>query len=52
MFLSGSPTGVIVIAVIARVAFALRLPEFRNLLRERPTREQLVEHLRALRKDS
>lgn len=46
-----SPSAPVHLQILSRVAFALRLPEFRNLLRERPTREQLVEHLRALRKD-
>ena len=46
-----SPSAPVHLQILSRVAFALRRPEFQNLLRERPTREQLVEHLRGLRKD-
>ena len=51
VFLLLSPSAPVHLQILSRVAFALRLPEFRSLLRERPSREQLVEHLRALRKD-
>lgn len=47
-----SPNAPVHLEILSRVAFALREPEFRELLREGPTHEELVAHLRAIRKDA
>ena len=46
-----SPSAPVHLEILSRVAFALRAPEFRDLLRARPAQDELVAHLRTLRKE-
>ncbi len=46
-----SPNAPVHLEILSRVAFALRAPEFRNLLQEAPAHADLIAHLRAIRKN-
>jgi len=50
VFLLLSPSAPVHLQILARVAFALRSRDFREFLRSRPDREQLVEHLLTIKK--
>jgi PTS system nitrogen regulatory IIA component len=47
-----SPSTPTHLEILARVAFALRVPELPAFLRERPTQAELVERLRSIRKSA
>jgi len=51
VFLVLSPSAPVHLEILSRVAFALRTPEFLDFLRERPTQDELVTRLRAMRKE-
>lgn len=52
VFLLLSPTAPVHLEILSRVAFALRSSGFVDFLRERPTREQLIERLRSINKET
>lgn len=50
VFLLLSPSAPVHLQILSRVAHSLRSPELPSLLRQRPSREELVERLRRLRR--
>jgi len=51
VFLLVSPSAAVHVQVLARVAHSLRLPEFVDFLRERPSQVELVARLRSMRRE-